>query len=209
MSKLKDRDLHIPQTLEKWRTEAIDHVEDPGVSPESACFREDTDKLVSWCDQNGIDPTAIRDTYCRIRAWRHPGGWVGLRQPKEVLHEEMRRAIGVCDRIQNQVTLRAKEKGESRSIPSHAHLNERPHLRAKKKGGSGSIPSHSHLNKRPHLNDTDTKALQYIKEHPGEAGKNIALAISVSPSHFRRMARTLKMWGVSNKGEGYYPPQTM
>lgn len=62
---------------------------------------------------------------------------------------------------------------------------------------------------RPKLNDTDRRIIECIKNDPGQAGKQIAEVVSVTPEHFRRIySQKLKHYGFTNSGngDGYFPP---
>lgn len=60
-------------------------------------------------------------------------------------------------------------------------------------------------NAAPGLNDTDRRALDYIRAHPGMSGETIARAIGGRVEHFRsRVVPKLKAHGVTNSpGDGY------
>lgn len=68
---------------------------------------------------------------------------------------------------------------------------------------SGKSRRPSSLPVRPGLNETDQKALKYIKEHPGTAGRMVAKAADVSERHFTsRIVPKLRAYGVFNN-DGY------
>lgn len=60
---------------------------------------------------------------------------------------------------------------------------------------------------QPPLGDTAQAAADYIRQHPGDIGDNIAKAINCTPEHFRRIfGKKLRPRGFFNNGDGYHPP---
>jgi hypothetical protein len=66
-------------------------------------------------------------------------------------------------------------------------------------------PASTHTAELPKLNDTDRRALAYIREHPGMSGDTIAKHVGVTSGHFRRsIVPKLKLYGITNDGtDGY------
>lgn len=62
--------------------------------------------------------------------------------------------------------------------------------------------------KKPKLNETDERALKYIREHPGMGGDTIAAKLGIDFGHFRaRIVPKLKAHGVTNsRTNGYHAP---
>ncbi len=59
----------------------------------------------------------------------------------------------------------------------------------------------------PRLTKRQQKALDFIKSKPGCKGIQVAKHLGIDEGGFRsRYVPTLKKVGVTNHGEGYYPP---
>lgn len=125
-SYITPRWFEIGETVDAWCIEAIDHVEDPGVSPVTSEFRDRTDKLLGWCREFHIAPKPIWETYCQASAARMPGGAFGPRRSQEYMEETYRGAILSCDflRVCSGVPSGAENESTLRAEISDAENND-------------------------------------------------------------------------------------
>jgi hypothetical protein len=91
----------IAEAIDQWKSEALDHVDDPGVARVSLRFDALTRRIVEWCDaETNIDGEPIWTLYCQIVAQRTGGStWAGPKVSAEVLQATMSRCIGILGRL--------------------------------------------------------------------------------------------------------------